>query len=145
MNNATLEELKATHERLGKLIEEISANDSLQKLMSLIGSCYSTVSDRSIVAYRINRIDVQAEVKFGGRNMLIYIDSAEVFSGDNSTEISVSRDKCVRYTLSEALQFSLNYSGGAKLIKCSQFESIINIASNRRESILSDVLDAATV
>lgn len=131
MNNSTIEELRATHERLGKLIAEISADDSHKKLMSLIGVCYVRHSGNGFSAHKINKIDVTQ--RSDGGVVVIVQDNVSVSMSDKALTVYVADNLPTHYDLRDALV--LADLKNVDIMKSSQFDHLKRVAEHRKQYV----------
>lgn len=146
--NTTLQELRAAHDRLGKLIDQIASDDSHKKLMSLVGVCYVKHSGKGFEAHKINKIDVTQ--RNSGGVIVIYFDGVSAHMSDGSTDssgaltIDVYEDFAHHYTFDGALKFAEMMSE-VDMMKSAEFDHLKTLAKHRKQSAWEQLCAAATV
>lgn len=141
MKTSTIEELKALHNSIGNLIVKLDNDAIHNNLMSLIGMCYVSNSDTSIVATKINKVEVSQ--KDNGGHIVLYVDRVESSYLHELLEVVVVENKPMQYTLQQALRIAR--FEGFDAMKPAQFDHLKTVAKSRQDSVWNDLCEASAV
>jgi alpha-mannosidase len=139
MKTSTIEELKALHNSIGNLIVKLDNDEIHNNLMSLIGMCYVSHRDKTIVATKIIKVEITQNDK--STRVVMYVDRVEAQFINQTLDVVVVEHTPMPYTLQQALRIAR--FEGFDAMKPAQFEHLKTVAKSRQESVWEDLCEAA--
>ena len=139
MKTSTIDELKALHNSIGNLIVKLDNDEIHNNLMSLIGMCYVSHRDNTIVATKIIKVEITQNDK--STRVVMYVDRVEAQFINQTLDVVVVEHTPMPYTLQQALRIAR--FEGFDAMKPAQFEHLKTVAKSRQESVWEDLCEAA--
>lgn len=144
MNPNTLAELKALHKSIGDLIITQEADDTHQKLKSLIGRCYLRSSKKVIIADRITNISISHNWE-NQKRVHIRRERVECSQSEGKTTSLVDNHD-LHYSVPEALSMVEGrhlYWKDAEIIRESKFAHLKAVIENRSARLIDDAMEVS--
>lgn len=144
MNPNTLAELKALHKSIGDLILAQEADDTHQKLKSLIGRCYLRSSKMGIVADRITSVSISHNWE-SQKRVHIHRERVECSQSEGETT-SLIDNQDLHYSVQEALSMVEGrhlYWKDCDIIRESKFAHLKAVIENRSARLIDDVMEVS--
>lgn len=144
MNPNTLAELKALHKSIGDLIITQEADDTHQKLKSLIGRCYLRSSKKVIIADRITNISISHNWE-NQKRVHIRRERVECSQSEGKTT-SIVDHQDLNYSVPEALSMVEGrhlYWKDSEIIRESKFAHLKAVIENRSARLMDDAMEVS--
>ena len=144
MNPNTLAELKALHKSIGDLIITQEADDTHQKLKSLIGRCYLRSSKKVIIADRITNISISHNWE-NQKRVHIRRERVECSQSEGKTT-SLVDNQDLHYSVPEALSMVEGrhlYWKDCDIIRESKFEHLKTLIEDRSARLIDDAMEVS--
>ena len=145
MNSNTLAELKALHKSIGDLIITQEADDTHQKLKSLIGRCYlRLLSKKVIIADRIISISISHNWE-NQKRVHIRRERVECSQSEGKTT-SLVDNQDLHYSVPEALSMVEGrhlYWKDSEIIRESKFAHLKAVIENRSARLMDDAMEVS--
>lgn len=144
MNPNTLAELKALHKSIGDLIIAQEADDTHQKLKSLVGRCYLTSGKMALIADRITSVSICHNWQ-NQKRVQIHSERIECSQGGGRTT-SVVEKRQMYCSIPEAfliVEGRNPFSREAAPMKESKFEHLKAVIENRSARLIDDAMEVS--
>lgn len=145
MNNATLEELKEMHRRIGKLIKDHDTESPRSKIMSLAGRYFASrgaagsgyalvehirtvkIEANDEITLHVDRVHFDFLIEEGGTEIVAILSTKEVtWYFDAALALAEGRDSCHKFVTEAEFK---RIAGIAESLKADLFNAINTIAA----------------